>query len=72
MAANLSSIGGLIGAIGGVLLLWCTEKRGPAWIAVAPFLGIPLALWIGSGMAAAAVFIRDPDRRIMIGTGTRR
>jgi len=49
MAANLSSIGGLIGAIGGVLLLWLTEKRGPAWIAVAPALGIPLALWIGSG-----------------------
>lgn len=49
MAANLSSIGGLIGAIGGVLLLWATEKRGPAWIAIAPLLGVPLALWIGSG-----------------------
>jgi AAHS family 4-hydroxybenzoate transporter-like MFS transporter len=49
MAANLSSIGGLIGAIGGVLLLWLTEKRGPAWIAIAPLLGVPLALWIGSG-----------------------
>lgn len=49
MAANLSSIGGLIGAIGGVLLLWATEKRGPAWLAAAPFLGIPLAIAIGSG-----------------------
>ncbi len=49
-AANLGSIGGMIGAIGGVLLLWLTEKRGPAWIAIAPFLGIPLALWIGSGI----------------------
>jgi AAHS family 4-hydroxybenzoate transporter-like MFS transporter len=49
MAANLSSIGGLVGAIGGVLLLWLTEKRGPAWIAIAPLLGVPLALWIGSG-----------------------
>ena len=50
MAANLASIGGMIGAIGGVLLLWFTEKRGPAWIAIAPLLGIPLALWIGSGI----------------------
>src|SRR5690606_36393573 len=33
MAANLASVGGMIGAIGGVLLLWFTEKRGPAWIA---------------------------------------
>ncbi|MBO9519608.1 MAG: MFS transporter [Porphyrobacter sp.] len=49
-AANLASIGGMIGAIGGVALLWFTEKRGPAWIAIAPFLGIPLALWIGSGI----------------------
>ena len=50
MAANLASIGGMIGAIGGVLLLWFTEKRGPAWIAIAPLLGVPLALWIGSGV----------------------
>jgi MFS transporter, AAHS family, 4-hydroxybenzoate transporter len=49
-AANIASISGMIGAIGGVLLLWFTEKRGPAWIAIAPFLGIPLALWIGSGV----------------------
>jgi MFS transporter, AAHS family, 4-hydroxybenzoate transporter len=50
MAANLASISGLLGAIGGVALLWFTERRGPAWIAIAPFLGIPLALWIGSGI----------------------
>ena len=48
-AANLSSIGGFIGAVGGVVLLWFTEKRGPAWIAIAPLIGVPLALWIGSG-----------------------
>ena len=49
MAANLASISGLIGAICGVLVLWFTEKRGPALIAIAPLLGVPLALWIGSG-----------------------
>ena len=55
-AANLASIGGLIGAVGGVLLLWLTEKRGPAWIALAPLLGIPLALWIGSGVLVDGAF----------------
>lgn len=49
-AANISSIGGLIGAVGGVVLLAITEKRGPALIAIAPLLGIPLALAIGSGL----------------------
>ena len=32
-----------------MVLLWFTEKRGPAWIAIAPAIGIPLALAIGSG-----------------------
>ncbi|HEX9805386.1 MAG TPA: MFS transporter [Alteraurantiacibacter sp.] len=50
MAANIASIGGLIGAIGGVLLLMFTEKKGPIWIALAPLFGIPLALLIGSGL----------------------
>jgi AAHS family 4-hydroxybenzoate transporter-like MFS transporter len=50
MAANLASIGGLIGATGGVFLLMLTEKRGPIWIALAPLFGIPLALLIGSGL----------------------
>lgn len=70
-AADLSSIGGLIGAIGGVALLWLTEKRGPAWIAVAPFLGIPLALWIGSGsLLGGPLFIPVIlTGAIMIGTG---
>ncbi|MEO6151856.1 MAG: MFS transporter [Croceibacterium sp.] len=70
-AANLSSIGGLLGAIGGVLLLWFTERRGPGWIALAPLLGIPLALVIGSGVllggpAFLPVILLGA---IMIGTG---
>lgn len=58
MAANLASIGGLIGAIGGVFLLKFTEKRGPIWIALAPLFGVPLALLIGSGLIdSGALFI---------------
>jgi AAHS family 4-hydroxybenzoate transporter-like MFS transporter len=48
-AADLASINGVLGAIGGVLLLMLTEKRGPIWIALAPLIGVPLALLIGSG-----------------------
>jgi len=70
-AANLASIGGMIGAVGGVVLLWATEKRGPAWIAIAPFLGIPLALWIGSGILLDGPFFIPVILLggIMIGTG---
>jgi MFS transporter, AAHS family, 4-hydroxybenzoate transporter len=50
MASNLSSFGGIAGAIAGVLLLVFTERRGPAWIAAAPLVGIPLTLMIGSGI----------------------
>lgn len=70
-AANLASIGGLIGAVGGVMLLWATEKRGPAWIAIAPLLGIPLALWIGSGLLLGGPLFVPVILigSIMIGTG---
>lgn len=56
LAVDLSSIGGLVGAIAGVFLLVVTEKRGPAWIAAAPLLGIPLAILIGSGVLLAGPF----------------
>ena len=50
LAADLASFNGVVGAIGGVLLLMFTEKRGPLLIAIAPLVGIPLALLIGSGL----------------------
>ena len=48
-AAWLSGASGLVGAIGGVVLLALTEKRGPGWIALAPLAGIPLVLLVGFG-----------------------
>jgi AAHS family 4-hydroxybenzoate transporter-like MFS transporter len=50
-AAWLGSIGAVLGALGGVVLLAMTERRGPGWIAVAPLLGVPLVLLIGTGIA---------------------
>ncbi|WP_126173867.1 MFS transporter [Altericroceibacterium xinjiangense] len=57
-ATNIGSIGALLGAIGGVLLLLFTEKRGPAWITLAPLVGIPFLLLIGFGwVLEGALFI---------------
>ena len=56
-AAWLSSIGGLTGAVIGVLLLRFTESRGPAWIALAPLLAAPAALAIGLGLTSGPLFI---------------
>ena len=49
-ATNLSSISALAGAIAGVFLLMFTEKRGPAWIAIAPAAAIPFLLLLGFGI----------------------
>ncbi len=51
-AAWLSAASGMVGAIGGVLLLALTEKRGPGWIAIAPLIGIPIVLLVGFGYVA--------------------
>lgn len=48
-AAWLGSIGAILGAFGGVALLAMTEKRGPGWIALAPLLGVPMVLLVGTG-----------------------
>lgn len=49
-ARNIGSIGGIAGAVAGVLLLMFTEKRGPGWITVAPLLAVPFALLLGLGI----------------------
>jgi AAHS family 4-hydroxybenzoate transporter-like MFS transporter len=49
-ANNLIFIGGTIGAVGAIFVMAFVERRGPIWIAIAPLIGIPLALLIGSGL----------------------
>ena len=48
-AAWLGSISAILGALGGVALLAFTEKRGPAWIIIAPLIGIPFVALVGMG-----------------------
>lgn len=48
-AAWLGMITSITGALGGVLLLAMTERRGPGWITIAPLIGIPFTLLIGFG-----------------------
>jgi len=50
-SAWLGSVGAMAGALGGVALLATTERRGPGLIALAPLLGVPLVLLIGTGLA---------------------
>ncbi len=55
-ARNIGSITGITGAVAGVLVLWFAEKRGPAWIALVPLLGIPATLLIGWDLAQGSLF----------------
>jgi AAHS family 4-hydroxybenzoate transporter-like MFS transporter len=56
-AAWLGSMGGLAGAIAGVVLLRFTESKGPGWIALAPLFAAPAALAIGMGLTSGPLFI---------------
>lgn len=55
-ANNLIFIGGTIGAIGAIFVMAFVERRGPIWIAVAPAIGVPLALLIGTGLLLDGAF----------------
>jgi MFS transporter, AAHS family, 4-hydroxybenzoate transporter len=49
-ARDISSVGGIAGAIAGVFLLMFTERRGPGWITLAPLVAIPFVLLLGFGI----------------------
>ena len=67
---NIGSIGGLVGAVGGVVLLAFTEKRGPLWIALAPLIGVPAMLAVGWGLTGGPWFIPIVTLgTIMVGIG---
>ena len=48
-AAWLGMTNSMLGAVCGVALLALTERRGPGWITLAPLIGIPFVLLVGTG-----------------------
>jgi AAHS family 4-hydroxybenzoate transporter-like MFS transporter len=56
-AALISSTGGLLGAIAGLVLMRLTERRGPRWIALYPALAVPVLLVLGLGLAPGGGFL---------------
>jgi len=55
-ANNLIFVGGTVGAVAAIFVMAFVERRGPIWIAVAPLVGVPLALLIGSGAILGGPF----------------
>jgi len=56
-AAWMGAINGVIGAIGGLLIMRFTDRRGPGAIAVLPLLAIPTLLLAGSGKVTGSAFL---------------
>jgi AAHS family 4-hydroxybenzoate transporter-like MFS transporter len=57
VAALAGSVGAILGAIAGVLLLRFTEARGPQWVAFFPAIATPLLLLIGAGFVTGDLFL---------------
>lgn len=56
-SALVSSTGGLLGALAGVLLLHFSERRGPGWLVLYPALAIPTLLLLGLGLLPAPLML---------------
>ena len=56
-AAYASSVGGLLGAVGGLLLMRFTDKHGPFAVAVYPTLALPFLLVLGLAPMSPGLFI---------------
>lgn len=57
LAANVLAIGGIGGALAGIVLLRFTEARGPQWIALFPLAALPCLLAIGLDLTEGAPFV---------------
>ena len=56
-AALVASSGGMLGAIGGLLLMRFTDRRGPRSVAFYPALAVPVLLVAGLGLIPHAMFL---------------
>lgn len=56
-AALLSSLGGLLGAVAGLLMMRFTDRRGPQSILLYPAIAAPVLLVLGFGLVPEPVFL---------------
>jgi AAHS family 4-hydroxybenzoate transporter-like MFS transporter len=56
-AALVASIGSLLGALAGLLLMRFTDRRGPGSVAVYPFICVPVLLALGFGLVPRDGFL---------------
>ena len=68
-AANVSAIGGMLGAIAGLLLMRFTDRHGPRAVAFYPALAVPILLLIGFGMLPAVLFLASFVLSIIVISG---
>ena len=57
VAANVSALGGLLGAVAGLALMRFTDKYGPAAVAFYPLFSAPVLLLIGFDAVPAPLFV---------------
>jgi AAHS family 4-hydroxybenzoate transporter-like MFS transporter len=56
-AAVVASIGGLLGAFAGMVLMRITDKHGPRSVALFPAIAVPVLLLLGLGYVPEALFL---------------
>lgn len=57
VAANISSVGGLLGAFAGIAIMRLAERYGLIVVAIAPLIVVPILVAIGFGLAPPALFV---------------
>jgi AAHS family 4-hydroxybenzoate transporter-like MFS transporter len=56
-AATVSSIGGLLGATTGILLMRINDRHGLLFVAIVPAIAVPVLLSLGFGMIPTTLFL---------------
>ena len=61
-SALVASLGSLLGAVAGLLLMRFTDRRGPGAVAVYPAICVPVLLAMGFGLIPREAFLAEMER----------